>query len=156
MPAGFIDYLPYNPGPNPIPTMSEYLLVVMVLILAFAAFRFLRSPLGGPLASVLAAAVVFTGLSVNPVIEGAWATIANIYLDQQQGGTKEVGCQAALIASDPPVFNATTVPQRITALRTSIGAYFDTSVPNPCQVGTILQPNSANSCNVIVVCPPPP
>lgn len=154
-PVGTITYAPYTPTPtNPIPTMSEAMLIGMALLLAAVVFRTLRNlPGGRPLASLIAGSLAWMAVTGSNWIKGADADITDLPLTVQTGGTVDVPACGTWSVS-----NQTPVPQKITELNAATGSSFATpDTGTPCRPGeTVLPPNPAMLCTVKVSCPPPP
>lgn len=138
-------------GSEGVPTLSDYMLVVLVILLAAVAYRKLRAyPGGKPLASlmVLGMLAALSLASGNQIIKSAQATINTVFLNNPAGGTVTVNPVGTSL-----VTNSTAVQLRITSITPGLGETI--GVPGLGQVpvctagSTILQPGGSCYVNVI-------
>ena len=133
----------YGPLAIAVPTLGEWSLVLLALLLAAVAYRVLRGRVGGRLLSqlFLAGGVAAAGLAGHGLVRQAEA-VAFPELDNATGGSVTVYGWATLD-------NVTSVPLRINAVTPNSGSRVKSppAAGTPeCAVGTVVQP--ADSCNV--------
>ena len=155
--AGFAGMAPplgvitYAPGAvSAVPTLSEWGLLAMALLLVLMAYRVLRNQLGGrPLASfVLAGALGLGMVSGEHALRSAYAIVVLpvVSLTSASGGSVNVVSYGL-----SQVTNDSGVPQTITSMvATGENRYFSTEfeATPPCAVGQVVAP--AASCYVYV------
>ena len=143
--GGVITYAPTTS--TSVPTLSEWGMVAMALLLAVLAYRLLRDRLGGkPLASVVLAGALGLGLvSGVPGVRSAAAVVIvpSVSLSNSAGGTANVTQRGLNL-----VTNTSGVLQTITQMQASEGWVFESEFDNSpiCQVGTVL--SVGDSCYV--------
>lgn len=138
--VGIINYTPSTP--QPIPTLSGYMLMALALLFAIVAFRVLRAHSAGkPLASLVAGGVLaLTAASGDYLIQNAQAIAGPAYfvtLSNAAGGSVNLTA-----TGEGKVTNTSGVPQRITGV-TGVGVYGPGATNNAprCLVGMELQNN---------------
>lgn len=154
----------YGPlPPQPIPTLSGSMLVVLGLLFAVLAFRVLRAHSASkPLASIVAVGVLVLGAaSGNQLIQKAQAlTIPVPCFCNPSGGVYNVGSYA--FSPFTPINNGSGKPQRIISV-TASPPYLDSPLPlespsdHPrCTVELILQNNTGCYINFTINFTGPP
>jgi len=158
-----IGYAPNN-TPASIPTLSEWGMIGLSVLLAAAAVYTLRNKGGGkPLASViLACALALGGFSGNKLMSEANAIVAltddcgydnsTCHMTQAGGGTVITNSTTNPIT----VINSTAVAQTVTAVTATAGEILVSPSPSSpaCAVGLVVPPTL--SCYVAFAVSPPP
>ena len=133
----------YGPAPTAVPTLGEWSVLLLALLLTAVAYRVLRGRVGGRLLSqlFLAGGIAAAGLAGHGLVQQAEA-ITWLPLDNPTGGTVTVYGAAPLknVTNVPLLINAVT-PDAISRVKSPPAA----GAPE-CTVGTVVQP--AGTCNV--------
>ena len=137
--SGLITYAP-DGTTTAVPTLSEWGLLAMVLLLAVVAYRVLRAQMGAkPLASVVLAGALGLGLAsgvplVRPALAVEYPTLS-VPLTEAAGGFAGFAA-ASTYYLGLEVVNNSGVPQRITGMEVDLPYVFSDSGLTPqCTVG---------------------
>lgn len=140
--AGGVGYMPGALGAAaPIPTLSEWMLMSLALLLAVLAWRVLRARTGGrPLASViLCGALALGALSGNDLLRDARAMVATLTFSSPTGGSVTV----QMLNTEYEITNVTTVPQQVVSVTPLLGNVAVPTTGSPqCAVGLVVAPTA--------------
>ncbi len=141
VPGGAIDYGPLAAA---VPSLSEWSLALMALLLAVVAYRVLRGRVGGRLMSnlLVAGAAVAAGFSgVGLVREAEALSAVDVNMSSTSGGTLNGTFWTRLN-------NTTGIPLRIIDIRTNRGVIIESPPPDSpeCTIGTVVAPGAR--CNI--------
>ena len=146
-PGGTIDYAPLAAA---VPTLGQWSLALIALLIAAVAYRVLRGRVGGRLMSNLlilggAAVATFTGHGL--VREAAALAVHDLTMSSPSGGSVSGTYWVRLT-------NSSGVTLRVTDIRPNEGVSIDSPPPETpeCTVGT--QITTGNKCNVYFVYAP--
>lgn len=145
--GGSIDYGPLAASVSAVPTLGEWMLVLMGLLLAVVAYRSLRGRVNGRLLSnlTLAGGALAATVAGHGLVQEARAIMAGVVnMSSPTGGTAVATNWSALT-------NTTGVPLKILAIRPNDGSWVISPPPaSPeCTVGSVVSPG--NVCNVYFV-----
>lgn len=143
--GGAIDYAPLSSNLAAVPTLGEWMLVLMALLLAVVTYRALRGRVNGRLLSnlTLAGGAVAASAAGHGLIQEAWAT----YADEQNMSSTSGGTVEA-IQYWTRLTNTSGVPLKITAIRPNEWSRVVSPPPAApeCTVNLVISPG--NACNV--------
>jgi len=150
-PTGIIDYGPLSAASS-VPTLGEWSLLLLALLVAVVAYRALRGRVNGRLLTHL---LLGGGLLAGGLIGGHWVQsvqakgVATLSMDQAGGGTVEVTDTNVAV----PVMNTSGVAQKITGMRlTSESLSWGNPDETPrCDIGVVVQAGA--TCYVMLEMP---
>ena len=134
---GAIVYAPLSSA-APVPTLGEWSLTLMALLLAVVAYRVLRGRVNGRLMTplLLTGGLAAAGLAGHDLVGLAQAVVPQVQFSQAAGGSVGVG------VGETQIINTSGVPQQVTSMSTQPGYSFVTPPGSPqCQVGTPVAPS---------------
>lgn len=145
--GGSIDYGPLAASVSAVPTLGEWMLVLMGLLLAVAAYRSLRGRVNGRLLSnlTLAGGALAATVAGHGLVQEARAIAAGVVnMASPTGGT-------AAATNWTELTNTAGVPLKILAIRPNAGSVVTSPPPaSPeCTVGFVVSPG--NLCNIYFV-----
>ena len=149
-PGGAIDYAPLAAA---VPSLGEWSLCLLALLLAVVAYRVLRGRFGGRLMSnlLIVGAAVAAGFAGDGVVREAQALVEadDVNMSSATGGTVNGVYWTRLT-------NTSGVPLRITGIRPNNGVFVYSPPPATpeCTVGTVVNPSA--HCDVEFRYPQPP
>lgn len=144
IPGGEIDYAPLVNSVAAVPTLGEWMLVLMALLLAVVAYRGLRGRVNGRLLSnlTLVGGALAAAAAGHGLIQEAKAIAADLEnMSSPSGGTVAVSDWTQLT-------NTSGVPLKITAIRPNQDSVVSSPPPvSPeCTVNLVVSPGS--TCNI--------
>ncbi len=135
-----------------VPAISGALLIVLAALMMLIAFRLIKHrPQSGAnlVIAVVAIASLATGAGGVKLMADAHAVIPGAQMTDSSGGT--LGVPSGISR----VVNATAVPQKIIEIEYSDGCSLNNGGSvGACSTTTILAAQSANYCDIDVLCPP--
>ncbi len=150
---GSITYAPavVPAGASPVPTLSAWGLVAMVLLLSVVLYRVLRTHLGGkPLASVVLAGALGLGAASGiPALKPAFAAMAPIAvsLDNSAGASTQFSVLWSGAVQSLQIVNGTSVAQKINTMTLDTRLEFvNDGVTPQCAQGLVLP--AGKQCSV--------
>lgn len=142
--GGSIDYGPIASSVAAVPTLGEWMLVLMALLLAVVAYRGLRGRVNGRLLSnlTLVGGALAAAAAGHGLVQEAKAIVA----DQENMSSPSGG---TVVASNwTQLTNTAGVPLKIIAIRPNPGSVVNSPPPESpeCTVGYVVTPS--NKCNI--------
>lgn len=143
-PGGSVDYAPLTSSVSAVPTLGEWMLVLMALLVAVVAYRGLRGRVNGRLLSnlTLVAGALAAAAAGHGLVQEAKAIVADLEnMSSPTGGTVMASYWTQLT-------NTAGVPLKIIAIRPNPGSVVNSPPPDSpeCTVGYVVSPTG--KCNI--------